>query len=300
MMHTKLLRLAVAGCGAALIAALTGCAIDIQTNPDGFNIEPGRATHLRIPQAVALKNGYDAEAKVSFSAGMGQTWSVEQKQLTNTAVAMLKRGLEKQGISTPGEAQKTIALRVRAEHAFLHSNPMSPISNSNATVTLDAVFGDGTTASVGAKNQSPLGPHRAFDGAVLFALQELLSDPRFVAYVNDQPALASAPRPAPAAPDFKAIAGKWQGTLYFRAGAFPATLTIGEDGRWENFIPNLSRPGPRFVGSLSVAGGGKFRYRSETTGLTGTWTVQEVNGERVLSSQTDDGTARGEYRPAAR
>jgi hypothetical protein len=103
--------------------------------------------------------------------------------------------------------------------------------------------------------------------------------------------------PAKPATDVGAIAGKWEGTLTTRAGArFTYTMTIAKDGKWETIVPGMSNPGPRFVGTVTVDGG-KYRWKSETTGRTGIYSLHEGDGRRVLVSQADDGTSTGEGTP---
>jgi hypothetical protein len=104
--------------------------------------------------------------------------------------------------------------------------------------------------------------------------------------------------PAQPAGDLRAIAGKWEGTVSLRDGrTVPSTLTINEDGTWESLMPALSSPGPRFVGSMTVVGG-KYRSKSDTTGRTGTYTLHEVDGKRVLVGVADDHFSSSEYKPA--
>jgi hypothetical protein len=88
-----------------------------------------------------------------------------------------------------------------------------------------------------------------------------------------------------------------EGTLTTRSGGrFPYTTTIGRDGKWETIVPSMSNPGPRFVGGVTVDGG-KYRWKSETSGRTGTYILHEGDGRRVLVTQTDDGTSSGEATP---
>jgi hypothetical protein len=104
--------------------------------------------------------------------------------------------------------------------------------------------------------------------------------------------------PAKPATDLKSIAGKWEGTVTAANGnQFPFTATIHEDGTGEFLIPALSNPGPRFVTRVTVQDG-KYRWKSETTDRTGTYTLHEGDGRRVLVSRADDGSSYGEARPA--
>lgn len=102
--------------------------------------------------------------------------------------------------------------------------------------------------------------------------------------------------PAQPAKDFRQIAGKWEGRLQVGSGSCPATLSVNPDGRWETIVPCMSAPGPRYVGSLAIVGG-QFRYKSETTGQSGTFALHEGDGKRVLTTAADNGRSGAEYHP---
>jgi hypothetical protein len=228
---------------AVFLAALAaGCAMDVPTSPDTFPVEPVNAAHLRAPQSVGLKNAYNAGAQRTIDAGKGQTWTVDQKQMTDTAITMLGRAVEKHGFNTKGPGDKSITLQVRAEHGFIHQRTMSFVAQANVTVSLHAAFGDGSSTTVGADNNSPLGPQRAFEGALMFALNKLLNDQRFVAYVNNagpdalkpaalvpavvvapSAAVAAAPAAAPASTSrFPQVGDTWTYELTQRGRNVPA------------------------------------------------------------------------------
>ena len=108
--------------------------------------------------------------------------------------------------------------------------------------------------------------------------------------------------PAQIARDLKMIDGKWEGSVYLGGagskGSFPATMTITQDGRFDMLVPGLSMsPGPRFVGTIAVIDE-KFRFKSETTGSTGTYTLHEGDGKRILVGVADGGSSSNEFRPA--
>jgi hypothetical protein len=104
--------------------------------------------------------------------------------------------------------------------------------------------------------------------------------------------------PTKPATDLKAIAGKWEGWLTLPNGnRVPATSTIREDGTVETIVPALTNPGPRFVARVTVQDG-KYRWKSETTGRTGVFTLHEGDGRRVLVGRPDDGSGSSEYTPA--
>lgn len=164
-----------------VLPVLSACTIPIETNPDSFNLEPAALTHLSGAKGVALENAYKADAPLNMRMGQ-HTWVLEQKKMTDTAIAMLRRALDKQGMGAGPQAPKIVTLRVTAPRATMQVYP--GFANTFATVTLDAEFGDGARISIIAENRSPAGAQRAFDGAILFALNKLLVDEKFVAYIK--------------------------------------------------------------------------------------------------------------------
>jgi hypothetical protein len=165
-------------CIAVLAAALVaGCTTEIGTNPETFSLGPAALSHLRRPQAVALENAYPADTKVELKLTGGNTWIIELRRLTQTSIAMLVRGMESQGIAVAPDAPKRVTLRVSDLLA-------SPGYTIFARLTLEARFADGTSTSIQADNRSPVSADRAFDGAVMFALNKLVYDEKFIAYMN--------------------------------------------------------------------------------------------------------------------
>jgi len=160
--------LAVAGCGIQVV---------VPTNPNNYSIAPANVAALRGPQSITLKNGY-AEPAVQELPLQHNKLIVEQKQLTETAVVMLERALQKQGISNLPQADRSVTLRVRAQGYRMQAFRWT------GQVLLEAKLGDGTVISYPNESLSPKGWENAFDGAVLFALNDLLADERFVAYIN--------------------------------------------------------------------------------------------------------------------
>jgi hypothetical protein len=104
--------------------------------------------------------------------------------------------------------------------------------------------------------------------------------------------------PAEPGCDLKALAGKWDGTLTaLRSGRErPTRFTFNEDGSWEHVIPGLFNPGPSFVGSAFSADG-KCRWRSQTTGNSGTFELGGWGASRVLRMRTDDRSSETKLTP---
>jgi hypothetical protein len=103
--------------------------------------------------------------------------------------------------------------------------------------------------------------------------------------------------PAQAARDLKAIAGRWEGTVRLRDGAmYKAKMEITEDGRYVAVLdPPIRNLGATFPGTIKVENG-QFVSFSEVTRATGTFTLHEGDGKRVLTSSSSNAT--GEYVPA--
>ena len=127
-----------------------------------------------------------------------------------------------------------------------------------------------------------------------------------IRFTKPAPATFSAPTGETAAPvaadapaswplthidDTKTIAGTWTGTAALPGTqAVPVTMVLREDGSYES-----STPSTRFIGSYGITGG-KARYRSTTSGRTGTIELRERDGQRRLIIIIDGG-GRAELRP---
>jgi len=159
---------------------LSSCTTDPSSDPNRFSLPPGDVAHLRAPQSVALKNAYTAPAVNRIQAGLIPL-EFDQKQFTDTAIAVLARAMEKHGIGVAGQAEKTVTLRVRGP-TDLRMRGMPP--QRTARLYLDAEFGDGTSTSLEAEETTMGEFTRAMDGAVLVALKDLVADEKFVAYMK--------------------------------------------------------------------------------------------------------------------
>jgi len=103
--------------------------------------------------------------------------------------------------------------------------------------------------------------------------------------------------PAQTATDIKAISGMWQGQVQTTGGGFGnvtfvSTLTITDDGRYVAMVPSINPP--TYVGTIAIVDG-QYRYKSETTGGTGTFTLHEGDGKRALVQQFGNGTGSALY-----
>ena len=199
-----------------LAAMLAGCAVQVDTSPDTFSLETARVSELRGPQALALHNAYNTPAleyagNQQFGVG-NTTWRFDARQMTNTAMVMLQRALANGAITVAPAADKEITLRVRVAGGRIRA--IAPWSEVTGYVILDATLGDGSVVSVKADNNSPMGHQRAYDGAILFALNHLLVDRRFVDYVNSAPLSRATLAPS----DGPAIASSASGRRYPQAG----------------------------------------------------------------------------------
>jgi hypothetical protein len=165
-----------------LAATLAACGGEIVTSPDAVRIEPFWVAQLRAPQSVALRNGLSNPVKYQIR-NESITWELDARQLTDTAIVMLRRALDAQGIRPGAQPDKTVTLRteVRGGMAMF---VLVPTVAASARLTLHADFGDGTATSVDGENGSGFGVQGAFEGAIQSALHRLLIDPRFLAYIN--------------------------------------------------------------------------------------------------------------------
>ena len=165
-----------------LVATLAGCGGEIVTRPDVLSIEPFRVKELRTPQSVALNNGLTSPVKHQIKTP-DITWEVDARQLTDTAIVMLRRALEKHGIKAAPQAAKSVTFRIEVRGGMGMFVP-APTVVASARLTLHAAFGDGTTTWVDGEGGSAFGMQPAYEGAIQNALHRLLIDPAFLAYMN--------------------------------------------------------------------------------------------------------------------
>jgi hypothetical protein len=185
------LRTAVVLLGTALAGCMT---IDMPTSPDTFSVGAGTVAHLGGAQPLSFKNGYLSEAKQPLRVGHN-TWMFDARQMTETAIVMLERALVKSGVKVVPESGRAITLRVRVTDGGMHG--VMPWIQTTGRLVLEASFGD-ATLSIPADNSSPMGAQRAYDGAILFALNRLAVDERFTAYATGA-SVSPLPSIAPAA-----------------------------------------------------------------------------------------------------
>jgi|SRR4051812_45549450 hypothetical protein len=170
-------RLWLGGCMVvAMATALQGCSTRIQSDPTSFDVPPDSGPGLRGPQRVALKNAYETETLVVVMRSGQSKAEADLRQFTGTALRMLERRLQRDGIVADPLAPKTISLRVR---------DMSVIPSAfivRVVLTVEAEFGN-ARRTFRARDGSP-DAQRALDSAIALALAELVNDEQFVAYVN--------------------------------------------------------------------------------------------------------------------
>ena len=161
-----------------LAGMIAGCAPPvIHTSPDTFNVPADAAKYLHEGGTVALNNAYPTETKVKiFTMGEGG-WFADMKQYTDTAMTMLSKELQKKSVTVDPKAPKMVTLRVYDVSA-------SPGWVIRSSLTLEALYGDGTKSTVRTENSSPSDAWRSVDGSLMFAVTRLLGDDQFVAYVN--------------------------------------------------------------------------------------------------------------------
>ena len=163
--------------GGLVLAALAGCGpLEVKSDPTTCNVAPDAGSQLRGPQSITLINSYKAETQVKIQEG-ARDWMADLQQYTETAITLLNGEMAKKGISNSPQAAKSVTLRI----FNVHANPGWTI---RASLALEAQYGDGTKSAIVTDNSSPANAWRAVDGAIMIAVSRLLSDEKFLAYVN--------------------------------------------------------------------------------------------------------------------
>lgn len=153
-----------------------GCTTRIQSNPTSFDVPMDSGSKLRGPQRVALKNAYQTETVVLVMRAGQNKAEADLRQFTETALRMLERRLQRDGIVADPQAPKAISLRVKDVSVI----PSAFINR--VVLSVEAEFGNEQRA-FRTRDGSPEA-QRALDSAIALALAELINDEQFVAYVN--------------------------------------------------------------------------------------------------------------------
>jgi hypothetical protein len=163
-----------------LLAVLAGCGtVMIKADPNQFSVR--EQTKPLKPRQIALVNGYAAETKATIISQSGSTLQVDLRQVTDSAIQVMSRHLQKNGVTVMPQAAKTVTLSVKNVNETLRGMGMGGI---RIQLDLEAKYSDGTSSLVASENVSPADAGRVLDGAVLFAVTKMLNDDRFVGYVN--------------------------------------------------------------------------------------------------------------------
>jgi hypothetical protein len=107
-------------------------------------------------------------------------------------------------------------------------------------------------------------------------------------------ACASLP-PAKAVTSVSQIAGKWQGIGSSAYGSSPVTQAINPDGSYTAILASGPRAGS-YTGKITLVDG-KLRGKGDQTGATGTYSLHEGEGQRVVVYKSDDGAVASELKP---
>ena len=162
--------------GACIAIFLCGCTTAVRTNPNHIELGSAAVSHLPA-RPVTLLNGHATENELRFSMPP-HTLIVETKQMTDAAIEALRNALDKYRPPKAKAAPKRITLRVTSPRsAGAYPNP-------GVAISLEAQFGDGTRTLVNGQGYSARGADRSFEVALQNALNQLLSDQRFVAYMK--------------------------------------------------------------------------------------------------------------------
>jgi len=160
-------------------ASLFGCGtLEVASDAGAFDVDPALLAKVQA-KAVALENGARDAGTFDVKMRMGRVWSFDLNQLTETSVTMLGRSMERRGISVGPEAAKKVVLSARPV-ALAQGG-----ARINVRVAIIARFADGTAAyAEGDGGTFGGGVQRATDHGIQLALQQLLAEPKFIAYLN--------------------------------------------------------------------------------------------------------------------
>ena len=141
----------------ALAGALAACGtVTVVTDPGAYSV-PGNAASPREGTSIALLNAYPDQTMKLISDRI----QVDLRQVTDTAIHIMRRHLEKKGVTVDPNASKKVTLKIVNANMYYMAIPFAERWRTN--LDLEAAFGDGTGTSVHAENSAPV----AFRGQVV-------------------------------------------------------------------------------------------------------------------------------------
>ena len=154
-----------------------GCgSVRMDANATDFPIARDVVPAYKPGQMIAAINDYDKPEIIKL---YGDRLYADLKQYTDTAIKLLRQGLQHRQIRIRPDAGKSVKLRVhsvRYEPAFW---------TTRADVNITAELGNGKHFTVFHHNASPLSGWRAVSGAITRATEKILQHPMFIRYLNE-------------------------------------------------------------------------------------------------------------------
>jgi len=168
----------------ALAGALSACGTFTVVTDSGAYSVPGNAASPPAGTSIALLNAYTRD-ELRLVANRIQ---VDLRQVTDTAIRIMQRHLERNGVKVTADAQKKVTLKV--VNATMYYVPIPFAERWRTNLDLEASFGDGSSASARGENSAPVAfrgqvvLQRSVEGATMFAVSDMLRNQRFQAYTG--------------------------------------------------------------------------------------------------------------------
>lgn len=167
-----------------LIALLAGCGTyTVVPDPGAYSVRD-QTMRLKRGTSIALLNGHPQQEMVMVADRM----QVDARQVADTAISIMRRHLQRNGVTVDPNAPKKVTIRLASATMSYLAIPFA--ERWRTTLELEATMGDGRRASARGENNAPaafrgqLAIQRSLEGAVLFAVTELLDDPELEVYAN--------------------------------------------------------------------------------------------------------------------
>lgn len=175
MTETHIDRLTALLSVAVLVLFLGGCSVTIGTSPDAYPFPSEEVFSVRPDVAANVTNFYAEPEVVELASQV----FCDLQHFTATAVTMVQRELGNRGVAMSPGAEKTVVLKMT------HPNWVRGTWTMKGRVTLEAALGNGERVEIDAENQTAGNAMRAFNGAILMAVTDLLKDETLAAYLNE-------------------------------------------------------------------------------------------------------------------
>lgn len=161
---------------AMLILTLCGCTVIYKAEPNPMKV--GMVEQFQSNATIQIINSQTSEDSQMENVGGGMTFKINPKELTDSAIELLKEELEKNGIETNNSSPKILNLSL--DKLYMGNYIMA----AGCTVTITVETNSGISKIFKRQNTSSLGIWNACDFAITKVVANIINDPEIRYFID--------------------------------------------------------------------------------------------------------------------